>query len=229
MAGLCVDFDKVCQTIHLLVEGMGIRAISRFTKLDQKTVLKILETAGQKAANFLDAKIRNVNADFVQADEIHTFVYSKQQNTPEHETLRGEQFTFLSVDRRSKLIINWLVGKRTLENAEYFMMDLRSRVNGRFQLTTDNWTPYSGRDSGAVASVFGCDVDYATETKTYARPAPYLPQKVIAIKRKSRIGQPDLNMATTCHVERTNLSVRIFTKRFTRCTLGYLNQQSNAP
>jgi hypothetical protein len=34
-------------------------------------------------------------------------------------------------------------------------------------------------------------------------------------------------MATTCHVERTNLSVRLFTRRFTRCTLGYSKKLDN--
>jgi transposase InsO family protein len=30
-----------------------------------------------------------------------------------------------------------------------------------------------------------------------------------------------MNLITTSHCERTNLSVRLFTRRFTRCTLGY--------
>ena len=53
------------------------------------------------------------------------------------------------------------------------------------------------------------------------------PLTVIGIKRKPRIGNPDLAMATTCHAERTNLSVRIFTRRFTRCTLGYSKKVEN--
>lgn len=226
LGDLRVPFDKAVQVVSLLCESGGIRACERLTGLNRRTVLNILQIAGQKAAAFMDARIRNVNVQWIQADEVHSFVYSKQQNTPERYTSRGEQFTFLSVDRRSKLIINWLVGKRTLENARYFMMDLRSRVPNRFQLTTDNWFPYSHRD-GAVASVFGQDVDYATETKRYAAPVRFFPQRVISIKRKARIGNPDLGMATTCHAERTNLSVRLFNRRFTRCTLGYSKTLEN--
>jgi hypothetical protein len=33
--------------------------------------------------------------------------------------------------------------------------------------------------------------------------------------------------ATTCHAERTNLSVRTFTRRFTRCTIGYSKKLEN--
>jgi mRNA-degrading endonuclease YafQ of YafQ-DinJ toxin-antitoxin module len=36
-----------------------------------------------------------------------------------------------------------------------------------------------------------------------------------------------MNMATTSHAERTNLSVRQFTRRFTRCTLGYSKKLKN--
>jgi transposase-like protein/IS1 family transposase len=224
--GLRVDFKQACRVVHLLCEGMGIRAIARFTGLDTKTIMSVLETAGQKAAAFLDAKIRNVNADVIQADEIHSFVYSKQQNTAEDETERGDQFTFLSVDRRSKLIVNWLVGKRTRENAVQFFGDLKGRMANRMQLTTDGFKVYSGID-GAVAFVFGNEVDYATETKYFARPATFLPRRVIGLRRHRRIGNPDMKLATTCHAERTNLSVRLFTRRFTRCTLGYSKKLDN--
>lgn len=224
--GLRVDFKQACQVVHLLCESMGIRAIQRLTGLHQETILSILETAGQKAAAFLDAKIRNVNADVIQADEIHSFVYSKQQNTPEDETERGDQFTFLSVDRRSKLIVNWLVGKRTRENAVQFFGDLKGRMANRMQLTTDGFKVYSGVD-GAVASVFGNEVDYATETKYFARPAAFLPRRLTGLRRHRRIGNPDMKLATTCHAERTNLSVRLFTRRFTRCTLGYSKTLEN--
>lgn len=218
--GLRVDFKQACQVVHLLCEGMGIRAISRFTGLDTKTVMSILETVGQKAATFLDTHVRNVNAGLIQADEIHSFVFSKQQNTDGRCVDRGEQFTFLAVDRQSKLIISHLVGKRTGDNAHVFLADLKNRMANHFQLTTDNWKIYSGY-TGAVRSVFGFGVDYATETKVFANPIPYMPRRVTAIRRKCRIGSPDLSLATTCHAERTNLSVRLFTKRFARATLGY--------
>jgi IS1 family transposase len=221
--GQRVDFDKACQVVHLLCESAGIRAIQRLTGLHQETILGILETAGQKAAAFLDAKVRNVNADVIQADEIHSFVFSKQQNTAEGDMERGEQFTFLSVDRRSKLIINWRTGKRTQENAEEFLIDLKNRTTGRFQLTTDNWKIYNS----SIRAVFGDEVDYATETKVFACPAPFLPRQIISLHRRRRIGEPDMKLATTAHAERTNLSVRTFTRRFTRCTLGFSKKLDN--
>jgi IS1 family transposase len=224
--GLRVDFQQACQVVHLLCESMGIRAIQRITGLHQETILNILETAGQKAAEFLDAKIRNVNADVIQADEIYSFVYSKRQNTPEEDFERSEQYTFLSVDRRSKLIVNWLVGKRTCENAERFFWDLKSRMANRVQLTTDGFKGYSDMD-GAVTAVFGQGVDYATETKYFASPERFLPRRLIGLRHRRKIGNPDMKLVTTCHAKRTNLSVRTFTRRFTRCTLGYSKKLEN--
>ena len=224
--GLRVDFKQAVQVVNLLCESMGIRAISRITGLDTKTILNILETVGQKAAAFLDANVHSVKTDFVQADEIHTICYSRQQNTPKDNLERGEQYTFIAVDRKSKLIINWLIGKRTRENADDFLSDLKNRTANRFQLTTDGWAVYS-KGGGAVPCVFGHGVDYATETKTFARPAYYLPQQLVSIYRRRHVGSPDMSMATTAHAERTNLSVRTFGRRFTRATLGFSKKLDN--
>ena len=222
-----VPIEKAVQVVSLLCESTGIRACERLTGLNRRTVLSILRMAGLKAARFTNGKVRNIKAEIVQADEIHCIVGCRQQNAFPHETRKGAQFMFLSVDRHSKLIINTLVGKRTTDNAERFMGCLKRRVAGRFQLVTDNWKSYSGRDGGAVRTTFGEDVDYATETKVIGRYEDYLPRTVIAIRRKRRIGEPDMDEATTCHVERTNLSVRTFTRRFTRCTLGYSKKLEN--
>ena len=122
---------------------MGIRACERLTGLNRRTVLGILETAGRKCARLLDAKVRYVKAAFVQTDEIHTFVGCKQRRTTLDDIERGDFFTFLSIDRDSKLIINWKTDKRNYEVASDFLRDLKSRMMGRFQLTTDGYHGYA--------------------------------------------------------------------------------------
>lgn len=231
---LRVDFDKACQVVRLLCEGMGIRAVARICDLHRDTVLSILETAGAKFAAFLDSKIQNVQAEHVQVDELFTFVRTKPQNTERGDMEHGEFFTYLSVDRASKLIINWRTSKRDGENTLAFLEDLRRRIAGRTQLTSDAFYGYCGKYGGGnVRTVFGNNVEYATETKIFGRhPSPHIspwrnPPTVIGIKRKMRIGSPDLTMATTCHAERTNLTVRTFTRRFTRCTIGYSKKLDN--
>ena len=227
MGNLRVPMDKAVQVVNLLCESMGIRAIERLTGLNRRTVLNILETAGQKAAAFSDANIRNVKPKMVQADEMHCIVFCRQQNNIHNIEDIGEQFMFIAIDRDSKLIISSLIGRRTRENADLFMGDLRKRTITRFQLTTDNWKTYSGYGESSVMAAFGSNIDYATEKKIFAQPIPYLPRRVTAIRRKARIGCPDMKLATINHCERTNLSVRLFTKRFTRCTLGYSKKIEN--
>jgi len=136
------------------------------------------------------------------------------------------------MDKDSKLIINWRVGKRNGENTLAFMQDLKSRMASRFQLTTDAFNGYRiGR--GSVREVFGNEIDYSTEEKIWAKPDLagvsrwHNPLVVVGIKRKRRIGNADLSEATTCHAERMNLSLRIFNRRFTRKTLGYSKKLSN--
>jgi hypothetical protein len=91
-----------------------------------------------------------------------------------------------------------------------FMQELKSRMAGRFQLTTDAFTGYrNGR--GAVREVFGNEIDFATETKIFGKPdlkgvsSWFNPMVVVGIKRNRRIGNADLSQATTCHAERMNL------------------------
>lgn len=229
--GLRVDFNKSCQVVNLLCEGMGIRAAARITNLHRDTVLSILETAGAKFAAFLDSKVRNIKAQNVQVDEIYTFVGCKKKTTLKGETERGDFFTYLSIDRDSKLIINWLTAKRNGETTLAFIKDLKTRMDGRFQLTTDAYAAYWRRPC-IIGDVFGTEIDYATETKVFGRIRKpfsryYNPLVVVGIKRQRRIGCADLTMATTCHAERTNLSVRTFTRRFTRSTIGYSKTVEN--
>lgn len=48
------------------------------------------------------------------------------------------------------------------------MQDLKRRMAGRFQLTTDAFNGYrNGR--GSVRSVFGNEIDFATETKIWGK------------------------------------------------------------
>ena len=177
-------------------------------------------------------KIKGVTCKFVQVDEVHGFCFSKPQNTALGDREHGEQFTYLSMDKESKLIINWLVGKRNGQNTLTFMQELKSRMAGRFQLTTDAYTGYRN-GSGAVQNIFGKEIDFATETKIFGKPnlpgvsSWFNPMVVVGIKRQRRIGKADLSQATTCHAERMNLSLRLFSRRWTRKSLGYSKKLEN--
>ncbi|MGB8370148.1 MAG: IS1 family transposase [Verrucomicrobiia bacterium] len=231
LVNLRVPFEKAAQVAALLVEGNGVRSCERLTQLNRRTVLGVLRVAGEKCAELLDRKIRNVKAEYVQADELACFVKTKEQNTMQGDLEHGQFFTFLSVDMFSKLIIGWRVDKRTREAAEAFMLDLKARVPTRFQLSTDAWQVYR-KDTGAVRQVFGNEIDYATEQKIFSTRKPigaarFFPLRLSGIKKSRCIGFPYMKLITTSHCERTNLTVRLFNRRFTRCTLGYSKTLEN--
>lgn len=203
----------------------SIRAIERFTGLNRRTVLSILETAGEQCARLLDSKIRDVAVESIQCDEMYSFVFCKEANNDFKREDIGEQYTFLAVDRKSKLIMSNCVGKRTPENTDIFMQDVRRRVKPGCQLTTDGFIPYLP----AVNAAFGQDIHFAQQTKVYASALPMpkrirhmtKPQGIVDVKTRIRMGNPDPELISTSHVERTNLSVRLFNRRYTRLTLGY--------
>jgi IS1 family transposase len=130
------------------------------------------------------------------------------------------------------LILHVHVGKRDNETASEFLAGLKRAVNGRIQITSDGFKGYTSPTEG-VRAVFGEQVDYATEIKTYGplHPAGFgrrdNPVVCQSVKRKARIGTPNMKLATVNHAERQNLNVRLFNRRFTRKTLGYSKKLAN--
>ena len=229
--GLRIETSKVNEVVRLLCEGVGVRATSRLTGLEKKTVLSIVETVGEKCARFHDATVRNVPSVNVETDELYSYVFCKQERNKYADPERGEQYTFLSFCRDSKLVISFYTGKRSWENTHTHIHDLKDRLAGRVQISTDNYKGYKGK-TGAIYEAFGPDgINYGMLTKVYTKSA--LPQNrfcqpvCILAKKTPVLGNPDIDLICTSHIERQNLNVRLFNRRFTRLTLGYSKKLSN--
>ncbi len=132
--------EERTKILHLLCEGMGIRAVTRLTGASKNTVAKLLIDAGKACAAYHDANVGDVKAARVQVNKIWSFTYSKQKNVagaeaaPDHA---GDTWTWIAIEADSKMIVSYLVGAREAEYDMWFMDDLASRLASQVQLTSD--------------------------------------------------------------------------------------------
>jgi len=134
------------------------------------------------------------------------------------------------VDSKSKFIINAVIGKRDAVTAQEYIHDLSLRVKAPFQLTTDGFRAYRSE----VYFTFQDEIHFAQLIKEYDVPHDrvlaerrYSPPEVVNIRKRIVCGNPAPEQISTSYVERTNLSVRLFNRRFTRLTLGYSKKLAN--
>lgn len=109
--------DQKTKILHTLVEGCSIRSTERLTGHHRDTIMRFLVRAGKRVELVLNSKIRNIKANHIQIDEAWTFVGKKNKNLRIEDSFNkelGSQFVFISLDRDTKLIINFKLGKREL-------------------------------------------------------------------------------------------------------------------
>ena len=150
--------------LNLLLEGASIRSLERVFHVGRNTIMHAMVEAGEKCQTFLQKTVRDIPVNDVECDEIWGFVGMKEKTRIRRglaEDGVGDVWWFTAIERETKLILTWHVGKRTPTDTSIVADNLYFATRGRFQLTTDGFTPYRT----AIPAILGGRVDFATLVK----------------------------------------------------------------
>jgi IS1 family transposase len=226
-----LDLSRATTCLSLLVEGSSIRSTERVTGVHRDTIMRLLVVAGRKCEALLSRLVRGVAVEDVQCDELWNFVGMKEKTKTRKKNTdpeMGDAYTFVGIERNTKLALGFHLGRRTSEDASIFMAKMDAATSGNFQLSTDGFNGYPA----AVEEHLGGRVDFGQLIKTYSSETMdserrYSPARIISAEKVAVSGSPAEERICTSHIERHNLHIRMQMRRFTRLTNAFSRKRDN--
>lgn len=226
-----ISEEKAGLIAAMLCEGSSIRAIQRLVGVEQRTILRLLVDLGQGCEQLLSEVVKDVPVQHIQADEVFTYIWAHQRVVNQKKIDNpdaGDAYLYVGLDRETKMVLAWHLGRRNLWDAHDFMEKLSHATDGEFQLSTDGFNAYPN----AVEYNLGHRVAYAQVIKEFKSAGGdearrYAPPRLIGQEKRVVSGEPKEEMISTSHVERFNWTLRTGLRRFVRLSNGFSRKKEN--
>src|SRR3954468_20693821 len=130
--------DQQIHVIACLTEGMSIRAVERMTGIHRDTIMRLGAKVGEGCARLHDKTMIGIRTGRLELDELWAYVGKKQKHVkPQDGTAKGDAWTYVALASSTRAIVSYWTGKRTGGNTDEFIADLRERVIGSPEISSD--------------------------------------------------------------------------------------------